>query len=253
MGGQVYVRKGRDNVPASMGEIRDIVMGVNRTPRLIAQFVDERRLRLPTSNPLMSKLTRYIAFHVAPRRGFGSRALADWVLENPDVALGNRDDLEWSATRPNLLGAVSGSFSRAASVDRNYHQVFHNGGAELVYTRLLFQPGEAEDELDEVVPGPWLKRYVTVHLARMLEVMHQATGCSQFEVATAIAGVAGKKLVWKDRQRFDDQSNDTPWEQTFHIPSVLARIGPDGLVIAEDLGEVLDLIWRAWGEAKCPI
>jgi hypothetical protein len=253
VGRQVYVRKARDNVPASMAEIKDIVVGVNRTPRLISEFVEERRLKLPRSNPLTTNLDRYLAFHAAPRRGFGSRALADWVLAHEDVLLGNREDLDWSRTRPNLLGAVSGSSSRAASDDRNYHQVFNNGAVELVYTRLLFQPGEREDNAEHVVPGPWLKRYVTLHLARMLAVMFEATGCDQFEVATTLAGVGGLKLVWKDPQRFDESSRDTPWEHTFAIPSVTVRIGADGQPLAEDLHQILDLIWRAWGESECPI
>lgn len=255
VGRQVYVRKGRDSVPASMAEIRDIVIGANRTPRLISEFVEERRRVFPNSNPI-GAIGQYVAFHVAPRRGFGSRALVDYVLAHPDLYLGDKN-WNWANTRPNMLGAVAAATPRSNS-DPAYHQVFYNGAAELVTTHLVVQIGQDDDaEKALVVPGRWLQLNVEKQLAHMLSIMQAATGCDQFEVATTFGGVAGMRLHWKegDGMFAEKQSakSSTPWESPFVLPTVTVRMSADGKATPEDLRQILDLIWRAWGEAECPI
>jgi len=253
MGGQVYVRRGRDSRAVSMAQIRDLVLGTHRTQKLIQDFVNERIQHRMTEKNLESVRVagRFpyshqsgpnepsVTFHVCPRRGFGSRLLVDWVLDNPDVRLGP-DPTVWTPVIPNPLGALS-----ATTRDANYtalHQLFYNGAAELHYAIL---------GTEEWTSGDLFKRYVDEPLANIMSVMHRATGCDQFEVATWIEEVENTKLAWNADPH--GASIYTSEEDSFELPPVLIRIGPDGAPLNADLRQLLDLFWRAWGLVKCPL
>jgi hypothetical protein len=247
---QVYIRQGRDSVPADMDQIRDLIVGAHRTPARIEAFVTDRVSRLAGSNPLRNTLLQeYMSVHLCPRRGFGDRKLVDWVLDHPTVPLGDLE-LPWSSVRPNASGAYAAVTDEGAEA---YHHVFYNGAAELTYTNVLFEPGEMGGRgSGAVVPATRLKNWVERQGGTMLSIMHQATGCSQFEVFVTFGGLADYRLVWRQRNdSFPGQSRGTPDQDLFTLPSTLVRIGGDGRPVPDDLKAVNDMIWRAWGEMRC--
>jgi hypothetical protein len=252
MNRQVYVRKGRDSVPVDMAEIREIMMGRHRTLDSIAEFIQQRRLgrssnyRIAIGRTILDESgpkDRVVIFHVCPRRGFGSRALVDWILafENEQVYLGP-DKHNWLMTRPNSEGAFS---EPQEGPDGTRHQLFYNGAAELIHPDIYF-----ENRGRGGVVGPWIKARLEGPVAHAISVMKQATGCDQFEVDVMIEGVKDLHLIWGSNGQ--NSSRVAVDEDTIYFPSTLVRIGADGRPLPQDLRAILDVIARAWGEKVYP-
>lgn len=247
-GRQVYVRKGRDCVPVSMSEIRDMIEDNQRTPRRIFEFVEERRKSIETLSPIGIPLHQYMVLHACPRRGFGSRKLVDWALRNSSKRF-SPHERNWSNLLPNPLGALSKAVN---TDDDSYLQLFYNGSVEYVFSRLYYETGESGDiDGKLVVPGPWLKRYINDYFCNALRLMHQALGCEQYEVALRFSGISGIPLHWKTANGWPEESRSAPHEQVFDIPTVVFRTLPNGEIVDQDIKGLMDLIWRAWGELEC--
>lgn len=250
VGRQVYLRKGRDSLPATMAEIGDLFMGTQRTTRLVQEFAHRRIQELRVTAPIMLARRSALIFHVCPHRGYGDRELVEWALANPDAAIGGRG-VTWETVRPNLLGAISVGTAREDA--DCYVQAFYNGCLELLFSNVVFEPLEHVDDRRIAVPAAWLQQYVYRQLRSATERAALVTGCDRYELFTTIRGVNGIKLVWHKPERYERQSKAAPWIDTFALPTTTLRLSSEGMVSAEDLSNLTDLIWRAWGEPKCQL
>lgn len=244
---QVYVRDGTDNIPASMQAITAIAVDATTSSAKAQAFIDNRQRNLATVNPLHnSMLLASIAFHIAPRRGFGSHAFAEWAIANKGTPLGDTNYVSWSTIKPDAEGAYSVSNDKE---DPSYHRVFYNGVAELVYTDVLYQSGEDDDtDKEQVVPAARIRYYAERHLGRMLQLMQQATGVDQFEVSVSLHGLADVRLHWKSRG-WPEFSQSSPNEDLIQLHSVPLQATGDPV---KDVEPLLKIVFRAWGEHEPP-
>lgn len=252
---QVYVRKGTDNIPLKMAKIQEAVLEGAKAREQIDEFVADRRNEFNLEGAMKNDIVSgrntsphlFMAAHISPLRGFGSRKLVDWVLNNPDVRLAP-DRVASSQTRANNEGASAGVAAREG--DPVQIQLFNNGAAELVFPKIAAEWGEDDDEDRElVVPGEWLKRYLESHVAHVMMLMKRATGVDQFQIDVTFEGLHGFKLVWANGHG----SSTVRLNEGFHLAPVIVRLDPDGRPSVDDLQQILDLVWRAWGLPRCPL
>jgi hypothetical protein len=244
----VYVRKGRDNVPVGMNEIRDIVVDNLRTPRMIDAFVSERLKELTIASPTGRHEPISLVFHICPLRGFGSRSLVDWALENRN-STSWADPSHWSAVRPNALGAVCEVPQFTSRDSGSYIQLFYNSCAELLFNHLLHTTGEDGDtNRGTYLPAVWIRNYCTADLPQIVRKMSRATGCDQFVVRSQLSGVGDYKLIWNDNNHFPQTSRHTPMRQHVQLPPVTIWIEPSGELAQAPIDDLCNLIFRSWGQ-----
>lgn len=246
----VYIRKGRDNVPASMFEIRNMILDSERTPNLISNFIKERQNSLEGSNPQGDVSYPYVAFHLCPKREFGSRQLVDYMLSDRTRLMTPRPDY-WEQKRPNIWGVAT---NQSQKIGLSYIQYFYNGAAEFVFDDLVHTIGQEHDSNSQTfVVGARLRGYLQNELAKSARYMNGIWGCEEFALAVRFVGVGHLKLLWQRKDRFEETSRGQPGEVRFDLPLLSVRLGEDGQFLPEDKAYLLDLVWRAWGEEKCPL
>lgn len=247
---QVYLRKGRDNVPASMFEIKSMILDAERTPKLIFEFISDRQSILEKTNPQGTFIHQYVSFHLCPKREFGSRQLVDRVLADRTLFM-TVDPEYWDSKRPNIWGVATNQNQRIGS---SYVQYFYNGSAELVFSDIVRQMGHDGDaDAKQVVIGARLKNYVEKDVTRAARLMNRVWSCDEFTLAVRFSGVSNLNLVWQQKDRHMEGSRDRPAEDKFNLPLLTMRLDDSGLFNLEDTNYLLDLVWRAWGESSCPL
>lgn len=245
----VYLRKGRDCVPATMSEIGELFEGSTRTMSKIFEFVRQRREAIPERSAMGYGIFQYMCIHVCPRQGFGSRRLVDVAL-SVDTKTFAPENANWSQVLPNPLGAIVQSAERD---DKSYHQLFYNGCAELLYARIKGKVGEQGDsDHRSVIPGAWLKKYIRENTTQIIRFMRSADSGSQFSVDITFSGVHQTPLYWRAGS-WPEGSRSSPLSDVIEIPSVLVRTQDDGSCFDVDIDNLMQLIWRAWGEKECPL
>ena len=232
-----------------MPEIGELFDGSARTMNKISEFVRQRREAIPEKSAMGYGILQYVCIHVCPRQGFGSRSLVDAALA-ADANTFAPDPLNWSQVLPNPLGAIVQSADRN---DKSYHQLFYNGCAELLYAKIKGPVGEPSDaDYRAVVPGVWIRKYIREFTTDMIGFMCQTHSGSQFNIDVTFSGVYETPLVWPEG-RWMEGSRSTPYSNIIEIPSVVVRTNDDGSCLGVDIDNLMQLIWRAWGEKECSL
>lgn len=234
----VYVRKGRDNVPVGMLEIRDMIRDTQRTPRLISEFISERQKELVIASPLGRRETRYLLFHICPSQGFGSRNLVDWALQRK-TEVSWSSDLGWTPIRSNASGAIAHQDTRNQRGHGSYCQLFYNSCTELLFNDLIVVENETEAGI--------IWSHINRDLKHVVNRMHRSTACENFSVHSKLVGMEDcilQKYIGRGGIYRKFQAENIP--NRVELPPVSISINADGHANEQDLREIAKLISRVW-------
>jgi len=236
-----YVRYQRDSVPATVPEIRDLFVGRERTSQQIDRFMSGERSFVVPGSPFYNPPV-LIRFTLCPLTEFGSRSTVDWFLDRPDLKIAAAEG-GFGPFRPNADGVFSESES---GIHKNKIQILHNSCAVLTLYPTVKGAGDDVTTLS----GTYLRSVVQKVLIPLIKVLEEATQDNHFFLYIDIEQLSNCYLHWGDVS--DHVISPLSVGETVHLPSltILTSSTMNERNIAK---EVLDFIWRVWGEHECPL
>lgn len=239
-----FVRRGRRSEEADVYALRELFEGRSRVSSLFQKFVEERVATVLGGEYLAGQeAVPQLLMHIGPQRSFGSRKLTDFLLEpEHHFALAPPNDGGYRA-RPNIYGVIS----RSGDVRNPYNQAFHNGCLEMLRQAFSASRTDVMSGIDSTS----LAGFFLDDLPKAVGTLAKVFGEEAYFVSVSFIRIPPVEFVVYRHGTATRLANSIPPTRKFQIPTTVIRTGA-AEPFHQDIRELLNLVWRAWGQDQYP-